>query len=58
VLALRIWILALERVERLDEAVSEHREVLAAIRDRDGMRAEQAMRRHVQGFEQAIRRVL
>jgi DNA-binding GntR family transcriptional regulator len=38
--------------------VSEHREVLAAIRDRDGERAEQAMRRHVQGFEQAIRRVL
>jgi DNA-binding GntR family transcriptional regulator len=58
VLALRIWFLALERVERLEEAVSEHREVLAAIRDRDGERAEQAMRRHVQGFEQAIRRVL
>jgi DNA-binding GntR family transcriptional regulator len=57
-LALRIWFLALERVERLDEAVSEHRELLAAIRDRDGKRAEQAMRRHVQGFEQAIRRVL
>jgi DNA-binding GntR family transcriptional regulator len=56
--ALRIWFLALERVERLDEAVSEHREVLAAIRDRDGDRAEQAMRRHVQSFEQAIRRVL
>jgi DNA-binding GntR family transcriptional regulator len=56
--ALRIWYLALERVERLDQAVSEHREVLAAIRDRDGDRAEQAMRRHVQSFEQAIRRVL
>jgi DNA-binding GntR family transcriptional regulator len=58
VLALRIWFLALERVEHLDEAVSEHREVLAAIRDGDGERAEQAMRRHVQSFEQAIRRVL
>jgi DNA-binding GntR family transcriptional regulator len=58
VLALRIWFLALERVERLDQAVSEHREVLAAIRDRDAERAEQAMRRHVQHFEQAIRRVL
>jgi len=58
VLALRIWFLALDRVERLDEAVREHRELLEAIRDRDGERAENAMRRHVQGFEQAIRRVL
>ena len=58
VLALRIWFLALERVERLDEAVQEHRELLGAIRDQDGERAEQAMRRHVQSFEQAIRRVL
>jgi DNA-binding GntR family transcriptional regulator len=58
VLALRIWFLALERVERLDEAVREHQELLEAIHDRDGERAENAMRRHVQGFEQAIRGVL
>jgi DNA-binding GntR family transcriptional regulator len=58
VLALRIWFLALERVERLDEAVSEHRELLEAIRSGDGTRAERSMRRHVQSFEQAIRRVL
>jgi DNA-binding GntR family transcriptional regulator len=57
-LALRIWFLALERVERLDEAVREHAELLEAIREGNGERAEQAMRRHVQGFEQAIRRVL
>ena len=58
VLALRIWFLALERVERLDEAVREHRELLSAIREGDSERAERAMRRHIQGFEQAIRRVL
>jgi DNA-binding GntR family transcriptional regulator len=58
VLALRIWFLALERVARLDEAVREHQELLEAIRDRDAGRAERAMRRHVQGFEQAIRAVL
>lgn len=58
VLALRIWFVALDRVERLDEAVQEHRELLGAIRDKDGERAEQAMRRHVQSFEQAIRQVL
>jgi DNA-binding GntR family transcriptional regulator len=58
VLALRIWFLALDRVERLDEAVSEHGELLEAIRDSDGTRAERSMRRHVQGFEQAVRKVL
>ena len=58
VLTLRIWFLALDRVARLDDAVSEHRELLDAIRAGDGDRAEGAMRRHVAGFENAIRRVL
>jgi DNA-binding GntR family transcriptional regulator len=58
VLTLRIWFLALDRVARLEDAVGEHRELLEAIRDGDGDRAESAMRRHVTGFEQAIRRVL
>jgi DNA-binding GntR family transcriptional regulator len=58
VLTLRIWLLALDRVARLEDAVGEHRELLEAIRDRDPGRAEEAMRRHVIGFEQAIRRVL
>lgn len=58
VLTLRIWFLALDRVVRLEDAVGEHRQLLEAIRDRDPARAEQAMRRHVDGFEQAMRRVL
>ena len=58
VLTLRIWFLALDRVARLEDAVSEHRELLEAIRDREPERAENAMRRHVRGFEQAMRRVL
>jgi DNA-binding GntR family transcriptional regulator len=58
VLTLRIWFLALDRVARLEDAVGEHRELLEAIRDRDPAGAEDAMRRHVTGFEQAIRRVL
>jgi DNA-binding GntR family transcriptional regulator len=58
VLTLRIWFLALERVERLEAAVQEHRELMTAIRDGDAERAEDAMRRHVQGFERAIRAVL
>lgn len=58
VLTLRIWFLALERVSRLGDAVKEHLELLQAIRDGDPARAEDAMRRHVAGFEEAIRRVL
>ena len=58
VLSLRIWFLALDRVERLEDAVREHRELLTAIRDGDAETAEQVMRRHVVGFERAIREVL
>ena len=57
-LTLRIWFLALDRVTRLDEAVQEHRELMEAIRDGDPSRAEKTMRRHVRGFERAIREVL
>ncbi len=58
VLTLRIWFLALDRVARLEDAIREHRELLVSIRAGDGDRAEEAMRRHVSGFETAIRRVL
>jgi DNA-binding GntR family transcriptional regulator len=58
VLTLRIWFLALDRVTRLGDAVREHRELLRAIRAGNADRAEEAMRRHVTGFENAIRRVL
>ena len=58
VLTLRIWFLALDRVTRLEDAVNEHRALLEAIRDGDGARAEDAMRMHVKGFENAIRGVL
>jgi DNA-binding GntR family transcriptional regulator len=58
VLTLRLWFLALDRVARLDEAVQEHRELMEAIRDGDPARAAETMRRHVRGFEQAIRLAL
>ncbi len=58
VLTLRIWFLALDRVERLGDAIREHREILEAIRDGDADRAEEVMRSHVACFEQAMRAVL
>ena len=57
-LALRIWVLALEREQDLEEAVEAHRDLLEAIRDGDGERAAQTMRDHVENFEQAMHRVL
>ena len=57
-LSLRLWFLGLERVRRLDEAITEHRDVLTAVLDGDGQAAEQAARTHVSGFWQEMRRVL
>lgn len=56
--ALRIWFLALDRVEDLTEAVKEHRALLLAIRDGDAPAAAKAMREHVEGFESTIRKNL
>ena len=58
VLALRIWMIALDRAHELGAAVEAHRDLLQAILDGDGERAAAVMRSHVQDFEQAMRRVL
>ncbi len=58
VLILRIWLLVLGRVERLDDAVLQHRTLLRAVRDADETGAEEAMRAHVMGFERTVRSVL
>jgi DNA-binding GntR family transcriptional regulator len=58
VLALRIWVMALDRQQELEHAVQEHRTLLEAIRDGDGELAGTTMSSHVQNFEQAMRRVL
>jgi DNA-binding GntR family transcriptional regulator len=57
-LTLRIWFLALDRVARLDDAVTKHGELLQAICDGDAPRAEKVMRNHIEAFESAIRAVL
>lgn len=57
-LSLRLWFLGLDQVSRLDDAIREHREMLAAISEGDGDRAEAVARRHVVGFQQDIGRVL
>jgi GntR family transcriptional regulator, rspAB operon transcriptional repressor len=56
--ALRIWFLALDRLEHLGDAVGEHRAILEAIRDGDGDRAARTMAAHIDGFESSIRQAL
>lgn len=58
VLALRIWMIALERDEALESAVEAHRPLLNDIALGNGDRAAERMRAHVQDFEQAMHRVL
>jgi DNA-binding GntR family transcriptional regulator len=58
VLALRIWMIALDRAHGLEEAVEAHRDLLHAIVAGDDKRAAALMRSHVENFEQAMREVL
>jgi len=53
-LSLRIWHLALDRVETLPAAVHEQRALLAALTAGDAPRAGSCMREHVQTFEAEI----
>jgi DNA-binding GntR family transcriptional regulator len=56
--SLRLWFLGLDRITRLDDAVAEHLDVLAAVRDGDADAAEKVLRAHVAGFEREMRAVL
>jgi DNA-binding GntR family transcriptional regulator len=58
VLALRIWMIALDRAEDLEEAVEAHRDLIQAIVVANGNRAAKLMRAHVEDFEQSMRQVL
>lgn len=58
VLALRLWFLALDRLQRLEDAVHEHEELLRSILNRDAKAAEALARDHVADFEHQIRKLL
>jgi DNA-binding GntR family transcriptional regulator len=58
VLALRIWMIALDRADDLEEAVEAHRDLIQAIVVGNGERAAKSMRAHVENFEQTMRNVL
>jgi DNA-binding GntR family transcriptional regulator len=58
VLALRIWTIALDRAEDLEDAVEAHRDLIQAIVVANGDRAADIMRAHVEDFEESMRKVL
>jgi DNA-binding GntR family transcriptional regulator len=58
VLAQRIWMIALDRAEDLEDAVEAHRVLIHEIVVANGDGAAEVMRAHVEDFEQAMRKVL
>jgi DNA-binding GntR family transcriptional regulator len=58
VLALRIWMIALDRAQDLEEAVEAHRDLIEAIVVGNGDAAAGIMRAHVENFAEGMRKVL
>jgi DNA-binding GntR family transcriptional regulator len=58
VLGLRIWMIALDRAEALEDAVEAHRDLIQAIVVGNGDRAASLMQDHVENFEATMRKVL
>jgi DNA-binding GntR family transcriptional regulator len=58
VLALRIWMIALDRAQDLEDAVEAHRDLVHEIVVGNGDGAADVMRAHVENFEQAMRKAL
>ena len=48
---LRLWYVSIDRVGRLPEAISEHRDIIEAVKQGDGETAAQIMRTHIRGFQ-------
>ena len=57
-LSQRLWCLALPRLEGLPSAVEKHHDLVEAIRDSDGDRAEETMRQHVAQFYAHVQAIL
>jgi DNA-binding GntR family transcriptional regulator len=57
-LSQRIWFLALPSLEFLPAAVSAHIEIVNAIKNKDGDRAEEIMRDHITAFYERIINIL
>ena len=57
-LSQRLWYLALPRLDTLPSAIERHLDLVEAITNRDGDRAEEIMRQHVADFYRQVREIL
>ena len=57
-LSLRLWYLAMERLEAYEVDIASHQKIVEAIEQRDGDRAENLMREHIRNFQQTVKRVM
>jgi DNA-binding GntR family transcriptional regulator len=57
-LSLRIWYLVLYQLGDVRDAIEQHRQVLEALKAKDGARAEALIKEHILQFQQRIKAVL
>jgi DNA-binding GntR family transcriptional regulator len=57
-LSLRLWYLAVDRLDDLKGSVEEHRRVVEALKARNGPQAEALIQQHIVHFQQQIRTIL
>ena len=51
---LRLWYVNLKQVKALDDALAEHRQIVAAVAVGDGESAQAIMRKHISGFQDEV----
>jgi GntR family transcriptional regulator, rspAB operon transcriptional repressor len=57
-LSLRLWYLAVDKLEDLKGSIEDHRLVVEALRARNGAQAELQIRQHITRFQQQVRAAL
>lgn len=57
-LSMRLWYLVLNHLGDVREAIEQHREITAALKARDGNKAEHLICRHITEFQQKIKAAL
>jgi DNA-binding GntR family transcriptional regulator len=57
-LSMRLWYLALDRLDDLKTSIEEHHQIVQALKEKDGAQAERLIQQHILGFQQRIRAAL
>ena len=57
-LSLRLWFFSLSQIGSMDQALDEHRQILDALRAKDGDQAAKLMVAHIRSFQEEIQAVM